>query len=170
MEGGDGYFQEWLSDQLLSFFLSFIPSLSDTTRFSRLRTSLRGRRCRRRRRSSSRAARLSNTALTAPTSPEAPATSGGHVRFEESCVFLVSTVPFINFHPLLTTPTLLISRINATYSDTNGAGLYARSALKEVGRMFGEPGDGFHDAYVEANYAYRAGLKVGHSATYLPTQ
>ena len=46
-------------------------------------------------------------------------------------------------------------------SYTNGAGLYSRSALKEVGRMFGEPGDGFHDAYVEANYAYRAALKVG---------
>ena len=47
-----------------------------------------------------------------------------------------------------------------SFVDTNGAGLYAVSALKEIGRMFGEPGDGFHDAYVEANYAYRAALKV----------
>ena len=29
--------------------------------------------------------------------------------------------------------------------------------------MFGEPGDGFHDAYVEANYAYRVALKHCHS-------
>ena len=32
-------------------------------------------------------------------------------------------------------------------SYTNGAGLYNRTALAEdVGRMFGEPGDGFHDS------------------------
>ena len=34
-------------------------------------------------------------------------------------------------------------------SYTNGAGLYDRALLRDrVGRMFGEPGDGFHDSYV----------------------
>jgi hypothetical protein len=30
--------------------------------------------------------------------------------------------------------------------------------------MYGEPGDAFHDRYVEVNYAYRAGLKYCHAA------
>ena len=34
--------------------------------------------------------------------------------------------------------------------------------------MFGEPGDGFHDAYVEANYAYRAALKVSPRSLQFP--
>lgn len=37
-------------------------------------------------------------------------------------------------------------------SYTNGAGLYSRAALAEIGRMYGEPGDAFHDRYVEVNY------------------
>ena len=52
-------------------------------------------------------------------------------------------------------------------SYTNGAGLYSREALADIGRMYGEPGDVFHDRYVEANYAYRAGLKYCHAATRL---
>jgi len=52
-------------------------------------------------------------------------------------------------------------------SYTNGAGLYSRAALAEVGRMYGEPGDAFHDRYVEVNYAYRAGLKYCHAAIQL---
>eukprot|EP00934_Nitzschia_sp_Nitz4_P009189 Nitzschia sp. Nitz4//scaffold59_size112058//110258//111966//NITZ4_004131-RA/size112058-augustus-gene-0.97-mRNA-1//1//CDS//3329555189//9179//frame0 len=49
-------------------------------------------------------------------------------------------------------------------SYTNGAGLYRRKALKSVGRMFGEPGDTFHDRYVESNFAYRAGLSFCQAA------
>lgn len=52
-------------------------------------------------------------------------------------------------------------------SYTNGAGLYKRSALMDVGRMYGEPGDAFHDRYVEGNYAYRVGLKYCHAAIQL---
>jgi hypothetical protein len=52
-------------------------------------------------------------------------------------------------------------------SYTNGAGLYKRDALAEVGRMYGEPGDAFHDRYVEVNYAYRAALKYCHAAIQL---
>jgi len=52
-------------------------------------------------------------------------------------------------------------------SYTNGAGLYRRSSLLEIGRMYGEPGDAFHDRYVEGNYAYRAGLKYCHAAIQL---
>lgn len=49
-------------------------------------------------------------------------------------------------------------------SYTNGAGLYRRSDLKNIGRMYGEPGDAFHDRYVESNYAFRAALHHCHSA------
>ena len=43
---------------------------------------------------------------------------------------------------------------------SNGASIYDRlSLVEEVGRMYGEPNDYFNDAYVEANYAYRVGLK-----------
>uniref|UniRef100_A0A448ZAY1 Glycosyltransferase 2-like domain-containing protein n=1 Tax=Pseudo-nitzschia multistriata TaxID=183589 RepID=A0A448ZAY1_9STRA len=49
-------------------------------------------------------------------------------------------------------------------SYTNGAGLYRRSDLQKVGRQFGEPGDAFHDRYVEANYAFRVALKNCHAA------
>eukprot|EP00536_Pseudo-nitzschia_multiseries_P011043 jgi/Psemu1/289458/fgenesh1_pg.357_\ len=49
-------------------------------------------------------------------------------------------------------------------SYTNGAGLYRRSDLIKVGRQFGEPGDAFHDRYVESNYAYRVGLRNCHAA------
>jgi len=52
-------------------------------------------------------------------------------------------------------------------SYTNGAGLYKRSSLMNVGRMYGEPGDAFHDRYVESNYAYRVGLKYCHAAIQL---
>ena len=52
-------------------------------------------------------------------------------------------------------------------SFTNGAGLYKRSALMDVGRMYGEPGDAFHERYVEGNFAYRAGLKYCHAAIQL---
>ena len=52
-------------------------------------------------------------------------------------------------------------------SYTNGAGLYSRAALADIGRMYGEPGDAFHDRYVEVNYAYRAGLKYCHAAIQL---
>mmetsp|Transcript_30631 Transcript_30631/g.33911 ORF Transcript_30631/g.33911 Transcript_30631/m.33911 type:complete len:205 (+) Transcript_30631:872-1486(+) len=33
--------------------------------------------------------------------------------------------------------------------------------------MYGEPGDAFHERYVEGNYAYRAGLKYCHAAIQL---
>lgn len=49
-------------------------------------------------------------------------------------------------------------------SFTNGAGLYRRSELIQVGRQFGEPGDAFHDRYVESNFAYRVGLRNCHAA------
>jgi hypothetical protein len=49
-------------------------------------------------------------------------------------------------------------------SYTNGAGLYRRSDLMNIGRMYGEPGDTFHDRYVESNYAYRAAIRHCHSA------
>jgi hypothetical protein len=49
-------------------------------------------------------------------------------------------------------------------SYTNGAGLYHRGDLMAVGRMFGEPGDAFHDRYVEGNYAFRVALKNCHAA------
>ena len=52
-------------------------------------------------------------------------------------------------------------------SYTNGAGLYRRSDLYQVGRMFGEPGDAFHDRYVESNYAYRVALHNCHAAVRL---
>jgi hypothetical protein len=52
-------------------------------------------------------------------------------------------------------------------SYTNGAGLYRRSDLKQIGRMYGEPGDSFHDRFVEGNYAYRAALKNCHAAVRL---
>lgn len=52
-------------------------------------------------------------------------------------------------------------------SYTNGAGLYRRSDLMTIGRMFGEPGDAFHDRYVESNYAYRAAVHFCHSAVRL---
>ena len=42
---------------------------------------------------------------------------------------------------------------------TNGASIYERRALMKVGRMYGEPGDKFHDGFVEANYAFRAGFE-----------
>jgi hypothetical protein len=53
---------------------------------------------------------------------------------------------------------------NVWGSYTNGAGLYRRSELIKIGRQFGEPGDAFHDRYVEANFAYRAGLRNCHAA------
>lgn len=49
-------------------------------------------------------------------------------------------------------------------SYTNGAGLYRRADLIQIGRMYGEPGDAFHDRYVEGNFAYRAALKNCHAA------
>jgi hypothetical protein len=52
-------------------------------------------------------------------------------------------------------------------SYTNGSGLYRRKDLIKIGRMYGEPGDAFHDRYVESNYAYRAGLKFCHAAIQL---
>lgn len=44
---------------------------------------------------------------------------------------------------------------------SNGASLYDRARLAQVGRMYGEPNDedGFPDPYCEANYALRVGLK-----------
>jgi hypothetical protein len=57
-----------------------------------------------------------------------------------------------------------LQRDNIWGSYTNGAGLYKREHLKAIGRMYGEPGDAFHDRYVEGNYAYRAGLRNCHAA------
>ena len=37
----------------------------------------------------------------------------------------------------------------------------------KIGRMYGEPGDAFHDRYVESNYAYRAAMGFCHSAVRL---
>ena len=50
------------------------------------------------------------------------------------------------------------------FSFVLGAGLYSRSELIQIGRQFGEPGDAFHDRYVEANFAYRVGLGNCHAA------
>jgi Glycosyl transferase family 2 len=52
-------------------------------------------------------------------------------------------------------------------SHTNGAGLYNRERMMDVGRMMGEPGDLFHYRYSEANYAYKAGLRHCHAAIQL---
>jgi hypothetical protein len=52
-------------------------------------------------------------------------------------------------------------------SYTNGAGLYRRRDLIRLGRMYGEPGDPFHDRYVEGNYAFRAALLFCHAAVRL---
>jgi hypothetical protein len=49
-------------------------------------------------------------------------------------------------------------------SYTNGAGLYKREDLIKVGRMYGEPGDAFHDRYVEGNFAFRVSMKNCHAA------
>ena len=49
-------------------------------------------------------------------------------------------------------------------SYTNGAGLYRRADLIQIGRMYGEPGDAFHDRYTEGNFAYRAALRNCHAA------
>ena len=49
-------------------------------------------------------------------------------------------------------------------SYTNGAGLYKRADLMAIGRMYGEPGDAFHDRYIEGNYAYRVALGYCHAA------
>jgi hypothetical protein len=49
-------------------------------------------------------------------------------------------------------------------SYTNGAGLYNRDDLMKTGRMFGEPGDAFHDRYIEGNFAFRVALKNCHAA------
>lgn len=45
-------------------------------------------------------------------------------------------------------------------SYTNGAGLYKRDALAEVGRMYGEPGDAFHDRYVEVCICLRVDMSI----------
>lgn len=71
-----------------------------------------------------------------------------------------------------TTPTYLIENLEYRISCmkfqetghlfgafTNGAGLYEREALMQVGRMYGEPGDVFSDLSVEGNYSFRVGLK-----------
>ena len=42
-------------------------------------------------------------------------------------------------------------------SYTNGAAVYDRARLLSLGRMHGQPGDGFLDQYSEANFAFRAG-------------
>lgn len=52
-------------------------------------------------------------------------------------------------------------------SFTNGAGLYRRRDLMKIGRMYGEPGDAFHDRYIEGNYAFRAAMHNCHSAVRL---
>ncbi|KAG7347251.1 trypsin-like peptidase domain containing protein [Nitzschia inconspicua] len=49
-------------------------------------------------------------------------------------------------------------------SYTNGAGLYHRRDLIKTGRMYGEPGDAFHDRYVEGNFAFRVALRNCHAA------
>jgi hypothetical protein len=52
-------------------------------------------------------------------------------------------------------------------SYTNGAGLYRRTNLIQTGRMYGEPGDAFHDRYVEGNFAFRVALQNCHAAVRL---
>lgn len=47
-------------------------------------------------------------------------------------------------------------------SYSNGAGLYSRKALKDIGRLYGEPGDTFNFRYAESNYAFRALQKYCH--------
>ncbi|CAJ1951479.1 unnamed protein product [Cylindrotheca closterium] len=68
----------------------------------------------------------------------------------------------IDYRIYCSDPSLQKSHIWGSY--TNGAGLYKRSSLKHIGRMYGEPGDAFHDRYTEGNYAYRAGLKFCHAS------
>jgi len=71
----------------------------------------------------------------------------------------------INFQIACSDPSTNSKYIWGSY--TNGAGLYKRSSLIDVGRMYGEPGDAFHDRYVESNYAYRVGLKYCHASIQL---
>eukprot|EP00980_Cylindrotheca_fusiformis_P001504 scaffold346_cov116-Cylindrotheca_fusiformis.AAC.18 len=68
----------------------------------------------------------------------------------------------IDYRIFCSDPSLQKSHIWGSY--TNGAGLYRRSELSQVGRMYGEPGDPFHDRYTEGNFAYRAGLQHCHAA------
>ena len=42
---------------------------------------------------------------------------------------------------------------------SNGASLYDRRALMDIGRMYGEPGDVFSDLSVEPNFSFRVGLQ-----------
>jgi hypothetical protein len=42
---------------------------------------------------------------------------------------------------------------------SNGASMFDRAALVEIGRMYGEPGDIFSDLSVEGNFGFRVGLK-----------
>ena len=71
----------------------------------------------------------------------------------------------IHYQIVCSDPSLNSKYIWGSY--TNGAGLYKRSALMDVGRLYGEPGDAFHERYVEGNFAYRAGLKYCHAAIQL---
>ena len=68
----------------------------------------------------------------------------------------------IQYQIFCSDPSVRTGNIWGSY--TNGAGLYRRSYLHSIGRMYGEPGDAFHDRYVEGNYAYRAGLRHCHAA------
>lgn len=83
---------------------------------------------------------------------------------DDDCI-AESRVEDINYQIYCSDPSTTSEYIWGSY--TNGAGLYKRSALMDVGRMYGEPGDAFHDRYVEGNYAYRAGLKYCHAAIQL---
>ena len=71
----------------------------------------------------------------------------------------------INYQIVCSDPSTKSKYIWGSY--TNGAGLYKREHLLNIGRMYGEPGDSFHDRYVESNYAYRVGLKHCHAAIQL---
>lgn len=72
------------------------------------------------------------------------------------------TTTKIEYQTFCSDPGIKTGNIWGSY--TNGAGLYRRSYLADIGRMYGEPGDAFHDRYVEGNYAYRVGLKYCHAA------
>jgi hypothetical protein len=68
----------------------------------------------------------------------------------------------IDYRIFCSDPSLQLKSIWGSY--TNGAGLYRRADLIDIGRMYGEPGDPYNNRYTESNYSYRAGIKRCHSA------
>ena len=84
------------------------------------------------------------------------------VKLPESCEPHDSLKADIDYRIFCSDPSLQLQSIWGSY--TNGAGLYRRADLIDIGRMYGEPGDPYPNRYTESNYCYRAGIKKCHSA------